>query len=172
MKNDIMKKITIFLAAAVTVCITGLCICSCENKGGNGNENTEYSFTYDDAVLAFDSFVSAFFENRGQFARDTNMDGKTAVAWTQATMFDMIQNAYKLTGDQKYLDLLKEHFEGSKNAFSFDWYDYSHWDLYDDMMWWVGALARAYQLTGEEEYTLRFYALDALGELENLFFRQ
>ena len=27
-------------------------------------------------------------------------------------------------------------------------------------------------LTGEEEYTLRFYALDALGELENLFFRQ
>ena len=27
-------------------------------------------------------------------------------------------------------------------------------------------------LTGEEEYTLRFYALDTLGELENLFFRQ
>lgn len=152
MKNDIMKKMTTFLASAITVCITGLCICSCENKGGNGNENTEYSFTYDDAVLAFDSFVSAFFESRGQFARDTNMDGKTAVAWTQATMFDMIQNAYKLTGDRKYLDLLKEHFEGSKNAFSFDWYDYSHWDLYDDMMWWVGALARAYQLTGEEEY--------------------
>lgn len=27
-------------------------------------------------------------------------------------------------------------------------------------------------LTGEKAYTLRFYALDALGELENLFFRQ
>jgi hypothetical protein len=42
MKNDIMKKITIFLASAVTACITGLCICSCENKGGNGEYHLFY----------------------------------------------------------------------------------------------------------------------------------
>lgn len=133
-----------------------LCFFSCSLTGCTSDEitddNGEYSFTYDDAVLAFDSFVSYFFENRGLFARDTNMDGNAAVGWTQATMFDMVMNAYKLTEDEKYLDLMQSHFEGVKSLFTFDWYDYSHWDLYDDIMWWVGALARAYLLTGEQEY--------------------
>lgn len=137
--------------ATVAFILSGLIMSGCD-KGNEGGQSASYSFTYDDAVTAFDAFISNFFESRGQFARDSDMSGTTAVAWTQATMFDMIINAYKLTGDSKYLDLMKKHYEGCKNSFTFDWYDYSHWDLYDDMMWWVGSLARAYELTGEEEY--------------------
>ena len=148
-----MKRILSTVLTLSVMLVSCIMTTGCEKNGGNGNGNEgEYGFTKSDAILAFDSFISNFFESRGQFARDTNMDGTTAVAWTQATMFDMIINAYKLTDDQKYMDLLNKHFEGCKNTFTFDWYDYSHWDLYDDMMWWVGALARAYQLTGNEEF--------------------
>lgn len=148
---NMVKKIFLYIAAAAAAAAMSLSFAGCEKKGGE-NETSEYNFSYNDALTAFDAFMDGFFEARGQFARDTDKSGVTAVAWTQATMFDMILNAYTLSGDEKYLRQLKTHFEGCKNSFTFDWYDYSHWDLYDDMMWWVGSLARAYQVTGEKEY--------------------
>lgn len=128
-------------------------ICSGCDKNGGGNAGNSYGFSYQDALTAYDAFNAGLFEQgRGLYARDTGKSGAVAVGWTQAMMFDMTMNAYKLTGDQKYLDLMRKHYEGVRDAFTFDWYDYSRWDLYDDMMWWVGSLARAYLLTGDEEY--------------------
>lgn len=118
------------------------------------NPPAEYSFTYEDVITAYDSFNKhLFIEARGLYRRDTGTGtGDIAVGWTQAMMFDMTMNAYKLTGDQKYMDLMNKHFEGCSSDFKFDWYDYNYWDLYDDMMWWVGSFARAYLLTGDEKY--------------------
>lgn len=142
-----MRRVFISLVlAVVSVC------CACD-KDGSKDSGTSWNFSCQDAIDAYDAFNAGLFEpGRGIYARDTGKSGTVAVGWTQAMMFDMIMNAWKLTGDQKYMDLMKSHYEGFRNAFTFDWYDYSHWDLYDDMMWWVGSLARAYLLTGEDEY--------------------
>lgn len=111
-------------------------------------------FTYDDAIAAYDAFNQHLFSKaRGVYKRDTESSNEIAVGWTQAMMFDMTMNAYKLTGDQKYLDLMTQHFQGCKQEFrGFDWWDIHEWNLYDDMMWWVGSFARAYLLTNDAEY--------------------
>lgn len=142
----------ILASIVLGVMAAGASVIACDKEGGKGESKSDYAFTYNDALTAFDAYTTAFFDNRGLFLRDTDRSGTMAVAWTQATMFDMILNAYKLSGDSKYLTMLNKHFEGCKNSFTFDWYDYSHWDLYDDMMWWVGSLARAYQVTRNEEF--------------------
>jgi len=120
----------------------------------NGYAGTEVStLTKSDALKAFENFNKYFWNpTAGRFFRNTGNTTNYAVAWVQATYFDMIMNAYKLSGDNKYLEQLKAHFKGCKNSFGFDWYNYDKWNLYDDMMWWVGALARAYNLTGDAEY--------------------
>lgn len=141
-----------FILAVICLCAMGATMCACSKSSEPSDQTESETITSKEALEAFDAFTDAFFDARGQFERDTDKSGTTAVAWTQATMFDMILNAYQLSGDEKYLSLLKKHFEGCKNSFTFDWYDYSHWDLYDDMMWWVGALARAYEVTGEKEF--------------------
>lgn len=141
-----MKKF--YLISLLVAAVTFSYGCNKDNEGTGSSG----SFTYQDAITAFDAFNSAFFEGRGIYARDTQRSGAVAVGWTQSMMFDMIMNAYKLSNDRKYLDMMQQHYNGFKSAFTFDWYDYSHWDLYDDMMWWVGSLARAYLLTGEKEY--------------------
>lgn len=148
-----MKRMLTAIFVLAGIFISGQAAAASAKGGNAGNgPGKDYGFTKSDAVLAFDSFVAGFFNGSGQFSMDTGMDGTDAQPWTQATMFDMIMNAYRLTGDKKYMDLLYRHFEGCKNTFTFDWYDYTHWDLYDDMMWWVGSLARAYRLTGDKEF--------------------
>lgn len=127
----------------------------CSDSDANDNNNSgDQGFTYNDVITAYDSFNENLFQDSRKVYRRDAGGGTSdiAVGWTQATMFDMIMNAYKLTGDNKYLDLMQKHFEGCSNEFTFDWYDYSHWDLNDDMMWWIGSLARAYLLTKDKNY--------------------
>lgn len=145
------KTVSVFIALLL-LNVEATTVSGCDDDDNGDASSSEYSFIYEDAITAFDAFTDAFWESRGQFSRDTNQDGTTAVAWTQATMFDMILNAWRLTGESKYEDMLYDHFEGCKTAFTFDWYDYNRWDLYDDMMWWVGSLARAYLNTGYGEF--------------------
>lgn len=124
-----------------------------KDDGGNNGTTPTSGFTYDDVITAYDAFNKYLFSNGRQvYRRDTHATSDIAVGWTQSMLFDMTMNAYKLTGDQKYLDLMQAHYEGCSVAFKFDWYDYNYWELYDDMMWWVGSFARAYMLTDNDEY--------------------
>lgn len=150
-----MKKIKSVLTIAAACLFTApqFMGCSSSDDYKTWEPPTVPQFTYNDAIAAYDAFNEHLFqESRGVYRRDTGGSGEIAVGWTQSMMFDMTMNAYKLTGDKKYLDLMKKHYEGCAIDFTFDWYDYSHWDLYDDMMWWVGSLARAYLLTGDQKY--------------------
>lgn len=152
-----MNKTKLFIVSAFALFATTF-FASCSSDAPN--EKSYYvkpeikDFTYEDAILAYDSFVDEIYiEQRGVYrVAAGDASGAIAVGWCQSMMFDMSINAYKLTGDQKYLDLMHSHYLGCKEDFTFDWYDYSRWDLYDDMMWWVGSIARAYILTGDAEY--------------------
>lgn len=144
---------TAIIAASIALSLSG-CSDPQENggNGGGGGSNSD-SFTYADVITAYDAFNQHLFSNgRKVYRRDTHTSSSIAVGWTQSMLFDMTMNAYKLTGDQKYLDLMETHYEGCSVEFKFDWYDYNYWELYDDMMWWVGSFARAYMLTDNEEY--------------------
>lgn len=144
-----MKMIKSALIIAAAAIITTLSAGCSDDKGNNNTKGpTKNSFTYDDAVKAYDSFHEHLFStSRNVYLRDTQSTN-IAVGWTQAMMFDMILNAYKLTEDDKYLDLMEKHYKGcnTTSTFKFDWYNYQFWDLYDDMMWWVGSFARAHLL--------------------------
>ena len=136
-------------------CMLMVMLFGCSDSDANENvKPEEQGFTYNDVITAYDSFNdNMFIDARGVYRRDAGTgDGEIAVGWTQAMMFDMAMNAYKLTGDAKYKDLMEKHYEGCNKDFKFDWYDYNYWDLYDDMMWWVGSFARAYLLTKDNKY--------------------
>lgn len=81
-------------------------------------------------------------------------DGKERAAiWVQAIYWDMIMNAYKRTGDERYKTLIKEIYQGGYEQYSaYDWTDEIEWFIYDDMMWWIISLGRAYQITGDPCY--------------------
>ena len=150
-KKQVMNKNKIII---VFSWILGAMLFGCSDSDANENNNSgDKGFTYSDVITAYDSFNEYLFQDSRQVYRRDAGSGTSeiAVGWTQAMMFDMTINAYKLTGDKKYMDLMEKHFEGCSNEFTFDWYDYSHWDLYDDMMWWVGSLARAYLLTKDDK---------------------
>ena len=69
-----MKRILSTVLTLSVMLVSCIMTTGCEKNGGNGNGNEgEYGFTKSDAILAFDSFISNFFESRGQFARDTNI---------------------------------------------------------------------------------------------------
>lgn len=62
-------------------------------------------------------------------------------------------NAYKRTGEKRYRQLIDEIYEGGYEQYSgYDWTDKHEWFIYDDMMWWIISLGRAYQITGDAKY--------------------
>ena len=62
---------------------------------------------------------------------------------------------YLRTQSPEYLGLVKEVYKGSKESYSnFDWNDVKTVNdfIYDDMMWWIIALARGHEIIGDPEY--------------------
>ncbi|GHU64380.1 alpha-1,6-mannanase [Bacteroidia bacterium] len=76
-----------------------------------------------------------------------------AAIWVQAIYFDMIMNAYKRTKDIQYKNLMEDIYQGNYDHYAqYDFDNGKVWFIYDDIMWWVISLGRAYELTGEEKY--------------------
>lgn len=102
-------------------------------------------------------------DHRGNGARDNDRSGCAAAIWCQAIFYDMVINAYnraKTEGNEvlmkKYKTLHDKMYAGEKSHYvNFDFNNSNTnngWFVYDDIMWWTCALARAYQAFGKTEY--------------------
>jgi predicted alpha-1,6-mannanase (GH76 family) len=60
---------------------------------------------------------------------------------------------YERTKDRAQLAMINDIYQGNYNQYDgYNWDNTKTWFIYDDMMWWVIALARANQLTGNDVY--------------------
>ena len=102
-------------------------------------------------------------DHRGNGYRDNDVSGCAAAIWCQAIMYDMVINAYnraQADGDnsrmRKYKSLHSYIYNGEKRHyvnFNFDDCNTNNgWFVYDDIMWWTCALARAYETFGTSSY--------------------
>ena len=143
--------------------------------------SAQFAITYDDEAQwkAYDDFNAAFLDktrniykadtkqpnadHRGNGFRDNDVSGCAAAIWCQAIMYDMVINAYnraKAEGDdvrmRKYKQLPNNIYNGEKSHyvnFDFDNPNTNNgWFVYDDIMWWTCALARAYEAFGTRTY--------------------
>ena len=94
--------------------ILGAMLFGCSDSDANENNNSgDKGFTYSDVITAYDPFNEYLFQDSRQvYRRDAEVDIGDCRRLTQAMMFDMTINAYKLTGDKKYMDLMEKHFRG------------------------------------------------------------
>ena len=102
-------------------------------------------------------------DHRGNGYRDNDVSGCAAAIWCQAIFYDMVINAYNRakhedddTRMRKYKQLHNKIFNGEKahyTNFNFDDCNTNNgWFVYDDIMWWTCALARAYETFGSSTY--------------------
>ncbi len=116
-------------------------------------------FTYEDATLAIDAFNATYYDTsksifyyNSTHANNPWINTPYSQIWTQPIYWDMIMNAYKRTKDPKYLKQVKEIYQGGLNYYDgYNWTNHVIWFIYDDMMWWIGALARGYEITGDKD---------------------
>lgn len=142
---------------------------------------SQVTITYTDSAQwkAYDDFNTAFLDvsryiykadtkqpsadHRGNGYRDGDVSGCAAAIWCQAIMYDMVINAYNRAqseGDatrmKKYKNLHDKIYAGEKAHYvNFNFHNpntNNGWFVYDDIMWWTGALARAYETFGKMEY--------------------
>ena len=161
-----MKRLTIFLLSLLA---------------GVAYASAQVNITYDDEAewKAYDDFNDAFLDktryiykadtkqpsadHRGNGYRDGDVSGCAAAIWCQAIMYDMVINAYnraKAEGNtvrmKKYKELHDKLYKGEKAHYvNFDFNNCNTntgWFVYDDIMWWTCALARAYETFGTLEY--------------------
>lgn len=69
--------------------------------------------------------------------------------WPRAEILEIVIDAYERTQDEKYLSLFDEMYRGFVDDHGTEWSG----NIYnDDIMWMVIATARAYQVSGKQEY--------------------
>ena len=88
----------------------------------------------------FDAYIAKYYKD-GRFER--------ADFWDHAEIFEIIDDAYEITKDEKYAAYIEETYNAFIADRGTDW----EGNIYnDDIMWAVIAMARAYLLTGKEKY--------------------
>lgn len=141
MKNRTSWMVTLLLSITTTM------------WSGDANAQQQKPFTQKEATIAMDAFHTAFYNPEMKlYAIDSNKHGRAAI-WVQAIYWDMIMNAYKRTKAPKYHQLIGEIYQGGYEQYDkYNWNNKVEWFIYDDMMWWIISLARAYEVTGEPKY--------------------
>ncbi|UIR54728.1 glycoside hydrolase family 76 protein [Sphingobacterium sp. SRCM116780] len=105
----------------------------------------------DKAYQAFNQQV--FDPVRKLYYRDTQKTQDVGAIWTQAIYWDMAMNAYKRNKTKENLRFIYDLYEGNKKHYAaYDWTNDKVWFIYDDIMWWVIAMARAYELTKDKQF--------------------
>ena len=103
--------------------------------------------------------LNAFLE---QYLQDKGKGYRTFVngGWNEAETLEAVLDFYEATGDRRYLnvfeacyDYMRYHvgpnWDGGTAVAGYDWYGY---DFNDDVMWMIIAAARAYLITGKQNY--------------------
>lgn len=131
--------------------------CSDDDPTGPGFWSPDISnvtpYTSADATLAYDSFNQQFYNPEAKLYYSTTQKQGLGSIWTQAIFWDIAMDAYKRTDDPKYMTLINDIYQGAYNEYDgFNYNNTQKWFIYDDIMWWVISLSRAYELTGNEAY--------------------
>lgn len=111
-------------------------------------------YTEADITEAYDAFNRHLLHpSRKIYRRDTEAETEVGAIWTQAIYWDMAMNAYKKTGSVAHRQLVEDIYQGNYDYYDrFNWDNAKVWFIYDDIMWWVISLARAYEFTQNETY--------------------
>jgi len=113
------------------------------------------TYTSQDATDAFNSFNTYLFDPvRKLYFRDSAKPVNVGAIWTQAIYWDIAMNAYKRTKSAENLQFMEDIYEGCNTYYAqYDWVNKpTVWFIYDDIMWWVISMARAYEITGDQKY--------------------
>lgn len=147
---------------------------STTGSGSDTTATTALSYTSNNATSAYNSFNTWLYNPSIKlYYRASDKSGIGAI-WTQAIYWDMAMNAYKRTSDAKYLSLVEDIYTGGAAQYAnYDWTNQNKWFIWDDMMWWIISLSRAYLLTGEQKFLdnatagfhLEWYGDPALGRV-------
>jgi len=115
--------------------------------------NKDLSYTSNNATSAYNDFNKYLYNPDSKlYYRSSDRSGIAAI-WTQAIYWDMAMNAWKRTHDPAYSQLIKDIYQGCSQQYAaYDWTNQDKWFIWDDMMWWIIALARAYETTGDQKY--------------------
>ncbi|QNL52463.1 alpha-1,6-mannanase [Olivibacter sp. SDN3] len=113
----------------------------------------EQSYTAADATAAFNAFNTYYYNPTAKlYYSNTDQDDIGAI-WTQAIYWDIAMHRYIRTGDEVDLSLVHDIYQGGYDQYDgYNWENTTEWFIYDDIMWWVIALARAYELTENPVY--------------------
>jgi predicted alpha-1,6-mannanase (GH76 family) len=147
--------------AVLTVSFITAVSCSKGNEGispkpTNPKGNTETNsptFTADDATIAYTAFNRYYYNPTKKLYYANSLQTNLGAIWTQAIYWDMAMNVYERTKDQTQLNMVNDMYQGGYDEYDgYNWDNTTTWFIYDDMMWWVMALARANQITGNPVY--------------------
>lgn len=115
--------------------------------------HAQNSPTSADAVKAYDAFNEYFYDPEAKLYHSTTKRDHVAAIWTQAIYWDLAMHVYERTKNPAQRQLIADIYAGNAKQYAgYDWTNHTVWFIYDDMMWWVMALARAYELTGNRTY--------------------
>lgn len=121
----------------------------------NNNQVPVYQFSKR-ANKALKSFIEEFYNPEKQLFYSSTEKNDLAAIWTQAIYLEMMIDAFEQTHDSTYYHKINAIISGGYKEYDkYNWNNKKVWFIYDDMMWWINALARAYKVTGKESY-LRF----------------
>lgn len=123
------------------------------NERAEQNKAGTLAISAADADLAYTAFNTACFNPATHlYYSTTNKDGIAAI-WTQVIFWDMAMDVYRRKQTSEQLQLVNDMYQGGYNQYDgYNWENKTTWFIYDDMMWWIMALARANQVTGNPVY--------------------
>lgn len=154
LKILLMKKIfLLFMVLAAITCATT----SCKKESGvftpPAAVPVDTPYSAQSVKIAYDNFNKYLYDSTNKlYFRNTSKTGLGAI-WTQATYWDMAMNAYKLTKDNQYKKLIEDIYQGGYLRYDqYNWNNAKEWFIYDDIMWWVISLGRAYEVTNDLKY--------------------
>lgn len=153
-----MKKFALILLAATTsytACKKTQVAPSAKQQTGTTTQtdSAQKNFTVADADTAYAAFNRYFYNPSTQLYYNATDKSGIGAIWTQAIYWDMAMNVYERTKAPSQMTMITDIHTGAVNQYdNFNWNNTTTWFIYDDMMWWITALARANQLTGNSQY--------------------
>jgi predicted alpha-1,6-mannanase (GH76 family) len=115
-----------------------------DKRDDNAVEKAPDKITNDMAKESLDIFLNSFYvkDEKGGYIVGEDF-------WQQAEIFEIIIDAYEQTGDQKYLQVIEDMYQGFISNHGDDW---SYNEFNDDIMWMTIACARVYAITQDAKY--------------------